>query len=287
MKFSLRAASTLLSLALVAVVATLLLAGPTTGPVAEDLARPVASSSLGALADVTDGATIAPASEGSLDGAASTPLRVVGAVLIGSDSWTTWFGAAPTRTLVLTLENTGRTTIADIPVALEVGRSANPTTNVAIPSLGTLGPGEKRRYEVPVTFPAFAFGSYSAAGQIAVQGEPLTFVASTSSYPWALIVLPLVVVLEVVLLRGRNRLRRAIQESSTRSRETTSPPVLDEARIHVDALVDAAIAGAFSAADPSTEREPRRPRQASPIDVRPIVSAIVGGRAVPNRSPWQ
>ena len=90
---------------------------------------------------------------------------------------------------------------------------------------------EKRRYELPVRFDAFAIGSYSAVGHITLADQTLTFAGSTTSYPWALIVLPLLVLVEVVLLRGRNRMRRLYQRSSALASETGGPAMLLDIRL--------------------------------------------------------
>ncbi|MFF7984579.1 hypothetical protein ACFZDK_36630 [Streptomyces sp. NPDC007901] len=83
--------------------------------------------------------------------------------LDGSSGLLTWFGAPPSRTLVLTIGNAGSSTLKD-PV-FQVGTSHG----VFAPQWdeqqwrGTLAPGKKARVELPVELSAGAHGDYTVS----------------------------------------------------------------------------------------------------------------------------
>ncbi|GAA3069983.1 hypothetical protein [Streptomyces glomeratus] len=83
--------------------------------------------------------------------------------LDGADGLLTWFGAPPSRTLVFTVGNAGRSPVKD-PV-FRVGTSHG----VFAPQWdeqrwqGTLAPGGKARIELPVDLPAGAHGDYTVS----------------------------------------------------------------------------------------------------------------------------
>lgn len=140
-----------------------------------------------------------------------TPARdfaVLRSALTGSGPWTAWFGAAPTRTLELTVENTG--TIAAAPnLSATWGTGASPTHVLDTPDLEPIEPGETVRYRIPVRFDALGFGSINVAGSVSGSSGPISFTTSTSTYPWALLALALIAV-QVLLLSIRNRVRARI-----------------------------------------------------------------------------
>jgi hypothetical protein len=138
--------------------------------------------------------------------------RIVEArVTDAGSSWHAWFGVSPERVLHLTIENTGNVAIHDPPVTISAGKGSEPTGVVEPPELGTIEPGEVRTYVVPFELGTLAFGEYTIAGRLIGFGEPVAFAATTTSYPWLLILIPLVIVVQWLLLRLRNRLRRRLQ----------------------------------------------------------------------------
>lgn len=158
--------------------------------------------------DIVD-APSAPTTEAEI---VSPPgFEVVSSTLSGSGPWTSWFGAAPERTLLLTVENTGSEAAApDLDATW--GAGADPTHVLDVPTLEVIEPGETVRYRIPVRFDALTFGSVNVAGSVAGSSGPVSFTASTSSYPWALLALA-VIALQLVLLTVRNRVRSRLHRA--------------------------------------------------------------------------
>jgi hypothetical protein len=125
----------------------------------------------------------------------------------GEGPWTAWFGGSPHRDLVYTVQNTGNVTVEDPPIIVALGKGSDPTGIVHPPPVGVLQPGESRTYHVPVDLGVLAFGHYQAVGKIPGFANPVEFRASTSTYPWALLLLIVVGAFEFVLIKARNRAR--------------------------------------------------------------------------------
>ena len=147
-------------------------------------------------------------------------LAVVDAHFDGAGPWTAWFGASPKRTLIYTVENTGNVAVQDSPVIVALGKGGNPTGIVRPPPLGTLQPGESRTYRADVSLGPFAFGEYRAVGRIPGFAEPVTFTASTTTYPWALGLIVAVGLLEFMLIKMRNWARARVATTAE------APPAL-------------------------------------------------------------
>ncbi|MFI6514259.1 hypothetical protein ACIBF1_01705 [Spirillospora sp. NPDC050679] len=114
------------------------------------------------------------------------------------------FGGPARRTLRFTVRNDGATAVTDPPLSLAAGRGADPTSIVDAPPLGTLAPGEERSYQVPFTLGAPAFGRYAVRGEITGLDEPIAFTGHTASYPWAVPVAGLLLLM-VAFLRALRR----------------------------------------------------------------------------------
>ncbi len=193
----------------------------------------------------------APTTEAEI---ASPPgFEVVSSTLSGSGPWTSWFGGAPERTLLLTVENTGSEAAApDLDATW--GAGADPTHVLDIPTLEVIEPGETLRYRIPVRFDALTFGSVNVAGSVAGSSGPVSFTASTSSYPWALLALA-IIALQLLLLAIRNRVRSQLHRGPEAVGGT------DETRELTPAAVAALPAGEqgddvdLDLTDPDPERE--------------------------------
>lgn len=134
---------------------------------------------------------------------------VVDATLEDTSTWTSWFGAPPTRTLKLTVENRSSRQITWMPLDLSWGRPANPTGMIEAPVIDALAPGESTTFEIPVDLPALAFGSYAVRGEIL--GHPGTELSlRTHAAPYGLMAVAGAIVLQIVLLRARNALARSV-----------------------------------------------------------------------------
>jgi hypothetical protein len=139
-------------------------------------------------------------------------LAVTSVEVSGDGPVQAWFGAAPRRTLLLTVENRGNVTVHDPPLSVFVGKGPDPSGHVDPVSLGSIAPGESVVVEVPVELPPLAIGGYSIAGTISGFGPPVRFEARTSAYPWGLFIVACGVLVQVALVALRNRLRRRLLE---------------------------------------------------------------------------
>lgn len=128
--------------------------------------------------------------------------------LVDAGPWTAWFGAAPRPVLVLEVVNRGDVLLRNPPLTVTWGKGKTATELVPLAAkIGELEPGASRTLRIPVRLESFAFGSYRVEGEIHGLGDPVKFDATTSRYPWGLLVLALVA-LQLLLVRLRNRLRR-------------------------------------------------------------------------------
>ncbi len=135
-------------------------------------------------------------------------LTVVRAELTGHSGWSALLGASGRRTLVLTLRNSGGGPVTDPSMSLAVGRGAAATTIVDPPAIGRIAAGEEKTLEIPVTLEVPAYGRYTVEGEIVGLDEAVTFTTTTSTYPWGLPVLGLLVIgLVVAWKRVKKRLR--------------------------------------------------------------------------------
>lgn len=180
---------------------------------------------------VTAAERISPA--GVAGGLEITGLRVTGGGGLGA-----LVGAGQDRTAHVELTNSGSTTVRAPALAVTYGRGDDPTGILPVPAIQDIGPGSTVAVAIPVSVDALSFGSYTVRASVDGPGEPVVARTSIRTYPWALIAAVLVVV-QLMLLRLRNRVRRRI---ATRvSSDDGGPPPPGEDAAHVDAaeLIDA------------------------------------------------
>lgn len=174
-------------------------------------------------------------------------LEVVGATVRDEGGFGGWFGLAPERTLVFALRNTGDVAVKDAEIALAVGKGEDPTGFVEPPPLGTIEVGQQATYEVPVDIGPLAFGEYNVVGEITGLTEPVEFTASTTHWPWALILIPVIAVAQFLLLLGRNRMRERVHATQVAlpapvpAALPTPPTVIDVADAKTPAVVGAGV----------------------------------------------
>ena len=150
-------------------------------------------------------------------------LRVENAKLEGNGGWQSWFGASTTRDLAFTVYNAGTLPVDDPPLVLIAGTGDNPEGVVTPPRIGHLEPGARRTVHATVPIETFSVGSYTVKGRIGNSGAAETFRARTSTYPWGLLVLAILMLL-VVVLWIRNALRRlAARRARKRAARSTEP----------------------------------------------------------------
>jgi hypothetical protein len=133
--------------------------------------------------------------------------------VVSKSSWTSWFGAAAPRELVLTVHNGGTYPVLPLLVAqVEQGSQRYPITS---PKPRTLQVGGTTRIAAPFALSTFAHGDFSVVGMVTEGNyeEGFTsddFALSTSTTPWALYALGImlgVAVVGVLALALKRRLR--------------------------------------------------------------------------------
>jgi hypothetical protein len=206
--------------------------------------------------------------------AAPPRLEITVASLRGSGPWTAWFGAAPRRTLLLSIRNTGKVAVEAPLLLLSVRKIGFGTTVVHPPDLGTLAPGTSRTYRIPVALDALAFGRFTVDGQVGGFGQAVKFSAGTTAFPWGLLALA-VGVAQLALLAARNRVRRHLSTPV----ESDATPVTDTGQ------ADAAVTE--GAPPPLERRRARRERLrlADPTDLAVDREAPVRERVERDRNP--
>ncbi len=164
------------------------------------------------------------------DGAVTAPalrrLEVVHARLRGSDSWRTWLGGRPERTLEFQVMNTGSVAVSGATVALTVGPADNPTGFIKPVKIDKLEVGESAAYRMTIHFDSLALGDQAVVATVNGTSVPETFSLTTSTHPWLLIVLPIVLLVQLVLLLMRNRLRRRLNRPAEHTAIEAAPVLL-------------------------------------------------------------
>ncbi|WP_408648929.1 hypothetical protein [Streptomyces poriticola] len=97
------------------------------------------------------------------DGAGGRLSLLAEARLEGSDDLLTWFGAAPTRTLVLTVGNAGTSPVRDPVFRLGTSHGVYAPRWQDLPWRGTVRAGGTARIELPVELAAGAHGDYTVS----------------------------------------------------------------------------------------------------------------------------
>ena len=120
-----------------------------------------------------------------------------------------WFGGPKTVTLMLWVRNRSGLDFESPALSVTVGRGSHPSGFVVAKQMAPLHAGATQVLRIPVTLPAFTFGSYSVQAQVITGQGQVATVAGTSSYPWALF-LAGALVLQALLILVRNRVRRRL-----------------------------------------------------------------------------
>jgi hypothetical protein len=119
-----------------------------------------------------------------------------------------WFGGPKPAKVELRLTNSTGVTLPTPVVSVTVGRGAHPTWLVAGRSLQPIPAGISRMVEIPITIPAVTFGHYTVRVQVATGSGNIATSAQTTSWPWGLLVL-LIVVVDLILFAVAGMVRRA------------------------------------------------------------------------------
>jgi hypothetical protein len=160
----------------------------------------------------------------------TSQLAVTDAHIEGSGPWTSLFGAAPDRKLVITVVNTGSTAIDAPEFIITLGKGADPERVILAPEFGRLEPGQPATVQVDLDLPAFAVGTYAVEGSFANLTTPVGFRAETSHIPWLALTLPLLILIQLCLVLVRNRVRDRIHRPLHTSDSTLPDPAPVAAR---------------------------------------------------------
>lgn len=165
------------------------------------------------------------------DVAAVRALEISAMTITGGQRWAELFGAGGRRVLEVTLVNTGPLAIDAPKVNVSWGSGSNPDGFVKPPEVDRMEPGASQILTIPLHRSALTFGAQTAVVEVQGLGSPVVARASTTGYPWGLLVVALVV-LQLLLLRLRDRLRRRVHRGHE---PTLEDPALDRVVLELPA----------------------------------------------------
>jgi hypothetical protein len=145
----------------------------------------------------------------------STPIQpiTIERMELTGGSWPAWLAWPAQRTLVLTLRNTSGDSIDELQVLVATGRESNPDDPQPAPRQKPLGPGEVRTIRVPVAFGAPSIGTYGVRIRVVADGVTTTRRLTTSTYPWGIFAIAVVLFALVVFFLVKRVRRRAEHRS--------------------------------------------------------------------------
>ncbi len=221
---------------------------------------------------------------------ATQPLEVVGAplrtapeaiavpvvasvVVTGSGPPAAWFGGSPERDVVVGITNPSAGVVKGLKVELRWGDEGSEQSTV-IPLGEDLPARTTTQVTTTITLGALTWGDVEVRARVVTTGDPTWVSASTSSYPWGLILIAFVLLqVVVIVIVRRNRRRRREREA-------------EQAAMDDGEVVDGS--GAASLAEPGADADSSPPVTADgdPSDVPAdaglvgAVTAAAGGAAV-------
>lgn len=159
---------------------------------------------------------------------ADSRVRVTHVQVLSENSWTSWFGAAAARTLVLTVHNGSAVPVHPLVVARWTdGSDHHPITT---PQPRLLPPGATERMSLPFALSTFADGTFPVVGQVNDATFTRRFADATSTTPWALDVAAVVLAVGALLGLGAfmgGRRRGTVDLTGSADDETVGPRVAD------------------------------------------------------------
>jgi hypothetical protein len=153
--------------------------------------------------------------DGSVVAPALRRLEVENVSLNGSNTLRTWLGAGPQRTFEFEVVNTGSVPVNDATVIITAGPVDAPNGFVPPVRLDRMEVGERRAVSVPIQFPALSWGEQQVRAVINGTSAPVAFAETTSSYPWLLVIVPTVLLVQLLLITVRNLVRRRLHEEES------------------------------------------------------------------------
>ena len=125
-------------------------------------------------------------------------------------------GGPVQQRLELVIRNTGPRALSGITVTGTVGRHAGRGEALEPPAPIDLAPGERREVVVLVDLEPPVHGTHVVSGAVFVAGRSAPFSVSTSSTPWGLVLVALLVLIAVATLIGLTVLRRQLAAEDDR-----------------------------------------------------------------------
>lgn len=159
---------------------------------------------------------------------AEPPTLRVDTEVSGGTTLASFFGGPAERTLTVRIRNTGSIDIAHPVLAVGWGRSGSADHLIRTPRLGPIAAGATRTVKVPFELDAFAMGNYEVAGRVTGASKPVPVSATTSTWPWGLFAVALVL-LQFILLGIRNRVRRHLARKQVAARVAAAAAAAAEA----------------------------------------------------------
>jgi hypothetical protein len=203
------------------------------------------------------GAPIAPVTDPDLGTHDGRSLRVKDVRITDHRRVAEWFGLAPQRTVTFSVENIGTEALAEIPVEVLSG-GGEPDTSRAVLTIGDLAPGDERRTSVTVTLDTLSVGSRTLRIEAGSVGWQFSVERQTSSFPWGLLVVALLLA-QLVVVWLRNRLRRRLHGDGRPTGDGGPEPGGDESEQVIDLrepVVEIDLRDAPSEPDPAATPPP-------------------------------
>lgn len=186
------------------------------------------------------------------------------------------FGAGASRTLVVTVANVGAVP-AQAVVTATWGRGTSPSNPVGTPVIVDLAPGRSATVTLPFSLSALSAGSYQVVGQVSGSAPTASFATTTTTWPWGIPLVAVVLLLAGIVASERSR-RRALRPAHAHAYghgQAVSPP---------PSAAGPAVAGGYRPAPPAPS-----PVVAPGVAAAPTVPAVPvvapGGRSVPGVPP--
>ena len=203
---------------------------------------------------------------GTVGSPSTRRLQVDHVRLRGSDSLATWLGARPRRTLEFEVVNTGTTDVSGATISFVAGAEADPTGFVRPVRMDPLRVGERRAFSVPIAFRSLAFGRQRVRATVEGASVVATFDTTTSTHPWLLLALAVLVVLGGPSIAARRWLKRRARATEPVA-DRAAGALDDDALICVIELVEPdpdADADAEAEAEPDPDADAARPPHRPP-----------------------
>ncbi|HEY1443473.1 MAG TPA: hypothetical protein VGF51_01140 [Acidimicrobiales bacterium] len=117
--------------------------------------------------------------------------------MVSTSTWTSWFGAAASRQLIVSVRNAGSTAIRPLLVAHWV--QGGDHFVITSPQARILGAGQSTQITAPFDLSTFSDGTFPVVGNVSGAGFEVRLASSTSTTPWALYVLGVLAAVAVLL----------------------------------------------------------------------------------------